>query len=158
MTKVALRQFSVINAVFPLFFLREFGAAEGHVSPRWLSWLVCYQCSNLPEMRASWPWPQALLWCCRPTCTHMQYGNMQLLGWGEWAHSSHLLHSWTVSYQWGSALDYHTNLWVQNRLWLLCITIGSGNRLLPDGNKPLPEPMLLLTITDISFLCIQPRI
>ena len=39
---------------------------------------------------------------------------------------------------------YHVNsLWPSDAIWRqIWINIGSGNGLVPDGTKPLPEPML----------------
>ena len=35
------------------------------------------------------------------------------------------------------------SLWPCDTIWRqICVNIGSGNGLLPDGTKPLPEPML----------------
>ena len=41
-------------------------------------------------------------------------------------------------------LPFHS-LWPSDAIWLhIWVNIGSGNGLLPDGIKPLPEPMLTI--------------
>ena len=40
--------------------------------------------------------------------------------------------------------EYVNTLWPSHAIWLqIGVNIGSGNGLLPDGTKPLPEPMLV---------------
>ena len=43
----------------------------------------------------------------------------------------------------GQKLNFEliNSLWLSDALWIL-VNIGSGNGLVPDGTKPLPEPML----------------
>ena len=40
--------------------------------------------------------------------------------------------------------DLFNSLWPSDAIWRqeIWVNIGSGNGLLPDGTKPLPEPML----------------
>ena len=63
-----------------------------------------------------------------------------------------LFHDFVLTDIWKTSKNYQENhlveqninlLWPSNAIWWqIWINIGSGDGLLPDGTKPLPEPML----------------
>ena len=89
---------------------------------------------------------QVMAWCCQATSHYLsQCWPRSLLQYGvtrpEWVKTlSNVIHSWVASV----TCDWIGLAVVGKCMPCIFVNFGSGNGLLPDGNKPLPQPVLVL--------------